>query len=62
MLMDAIKAKIGVIAPVEVFPGEDEINSLAENGYIILSGQTKIHTYKDVYKRQVLRHGHGIQG
>ena len=45
MLMDAIKAKIGFIAPVEVFPGEDEINSLAENGYMILSGQTKIHTY-----------------
>ncbi len=45
MLMDRIKAKIGFIAPVEVFPGEDEINSLAENGYMILSGQTKIHTY-----------------
>ena len=44
-LMDDIKAKIGFIAPVEVFPGEDEINSLAENGYMILSGQTKIHTY-----------------
>ena len=45
MLMDAIKDKIGFIAPVEVFPGEDEINSLAENGYMILSGQTKVHTY-----------------
>ena len=45
MLMDAITAKIGFIAPVEVFPGEDEINSLAENGYMILSGETKIHTY-----------------
>ncbi len=45
MLMDRIKSKIGFIAPVEVFPGEDEINSLAENGYMILSGQTKIHTY-----------------
>ena len=44
-LMDDIKAKIGFIAPVEVFPGEDEINSLAENGYMILSGQTKVHTY-----------------
>ena len=43
--MDDIKAKIGFIAPVEVFPGEDEINSLAENGYMILSGETKIHTY-----------------
>ena len=45
MLMDAITEKVKFIAPVEVFPGEDEINSLAENGYIILSGQTKIHTY-----------------
>ena len=44
-LMDAIKAKIGFIAPVEVFPGEDEIASLAENGYLILSGSVKIHTY-----------------
>ncbi|MBQ6254924.1 MAG: butyrate kinase [Bacteroidales bacterium] len=44
-LMGDIKNKIGFIAPVEVFPGEDEINSLAENGYMILSGQTKIHTY-----------------
>ena len=44
-IMDDIKAKIGFIAPVEVFPGEDEINSLAENGYMILSGETKIHTY-----------------
>ena len=44
-LMNDIKNKIGFIAPVEVFPGEDEINSLAENGYMILAGQTKIHTY-----------------
>ncbi|MBQ6301534.1 MAG: butyrate kinase [Bacteroidales bacterium] len=44
-LMDAITEKIKFIAPVEVFPGEDEINSLAENGYMVLSGQTKIHTY-----------------
>ena len=43
--MDDIKAKIGFIAPVEVFPGEDEIASLAENGYLILEGKTKIHTY-----------------
>lgn len=44
-LMNDIIAKIGFIAPVEVFPGEDEIASLAENGYLILAGQTKIHTY-----------------
>ncbi len=44
-LMQDIKDKIGFIAPVEVFPGEDEINSLAENGYLILSGKVKVHTY-----------------
>lgn len=44
-LMDAITNKIGFIAPVVVYPGEDEINSLAENGYMILSGKTKVHTY-----------------
>ena len=44
-IMNDIKAKIGFIAPVEVFPGEDEIASLAENGYLILDGKTKIHTY-----------------
>lgn len=44
-LMDEITRKVSFIAPVEIFPGEDEINSLAENGYIILSRQTRIHTY-----------------
>lgn len=44
-LMEAITEKIKFIAPVEIYPGEDEINSLAENGYLILSGKTKIHTY-----------------
>ena len=28
-----------------VYPGENELESLAENGYIILAGATKIHTY-----------------
>lgn len=44
-ITSAIRAKVGFVAPVEVYPGEDEINSLAENGYMILSGQTKIHNY-----------------
>ena len=29
----------------QVYPGENELGSLAENGYIILAGATKIHTY-----------------
>ena len=44
-LMAEIKKKVAFIAPVEVFPGEDEIASLAENGYLILEGKTRIHTY-----------------
>ena len=44
-ITDAITEKVRRLAPVEVYPGEKELESLAENGYIILSGQTKIHTY-----------------
>ena len=41
----AIEKKVGWVAPVKVYPGENELESLAENGYIILAGATKIHTY-----------------
>ena len=44
-ITDAITKKVNWLAPVKVYPGENELESLAENGYIILSGQTKIHTY-----------------
>ena len=44
-ITDAIEEKVGWIAPVVVYPGENELASLAENGYIILAGATKIHTY-----------------
>ena len=40
-----IARKVSFIAPVKVYPGENEILSLAENGYLILSGETAIHTY-----------------
>ena len=41
----AIAKKVDWVAPVKVYPGENELESLAENGYIILAGATKIHTY-----------------
>lgn len=41
----AIAKKVDWVAPVCVYPGENELESLAENGYIILAGATKIHTY-----------------
>ncbi len=44
-ITDAIAKKVDWLAPVKVYPGENELESLAENGYIILSGATKIHTY-----------------
>ena len=44
-ITDAITEKVSWLAPVKVYPGEKELESLAENGYIILAGDTKIHTY-----------------
>ena len=44
-ITDAITKKVDWVAPVRVYPGENELESLAENGYIILAGATKIHTY-----------------
>jgi butyrate kinase len=44
-ITDAIARKVDWVAPVRVYPGENELQSLAENGYIILAGETKIHTY-----------------
>ena len=40
-----ITRRVGFIAPVEVYAGENELESLAENGYAILSGSVKIHRY-----------------
>ena len=37
--------RVSFIAPVVVYPGEDELESLAENGYGILSGKFEIKEY-----------------
>ena len=44
-ITDAIAKKVSWLAPVVVYPGENELESLAENGYMILARETKIHTY-----------------
>jgi butyrate kinase len=41
--------RVGFIAPVTVYPGEDELESLAENGYGVLSGEFKIQEYNREY-------------
>lgn len=40
-----IASRVGFLAPVSVYPGENELESLAENGYSILSGESEIKTY-----------------
>ena len=41
-----IASRVGFIAPVEVYAGENELESLAENGYGILSGEFEVKEYK----------------
>jgi butyrate kinase len=40
-----IRRRTAFVAPTEVYPGENELDSLAENGYLILAGTVKIHRY-----------------
>ena len=40
-----ISERISFIAPVVIYPGEDELESLAENGYGILAGEFEIKEY-----------------
>lgn len=44
-IVSYITSKAGFIAPVTVYPGENELDSLAENGYGILSGEFPIRHY-----------------
>ena len=40
-----IKDMVSFIAPVEVYPGEDEMKALALNGYLVLKGEIKPKVY-----------------
>ena len=40
-----IRERVAFVAPVVIYPGEDELESLAENGYGILSGEFEIKEY-----------------
>ena len=40
-----IAQRVSFIAPVEVYPGENELESLAENGYNILSGEEEVKEF-----------------
>lgn len=45
VIVEDIKERVSFIAPVEVYPGENELASLAENGYGILNGEFEIKYY-----------------
>jgi len=45
-LIDYIKEMVGFIAPVVVYPGEDEMEALAMNGYMVMKGEVEPKIYK----------------
>ena len=45
-LIEKLSSQIAFIAPVKVYPGEDEMSALAENGYNVLSGKAVAKIYK----------------
>lgn len=44
-MMSKITDRVSFIAPVAVYPGENELESLADNGYRVLSGEFEVKTY-----------------
>jgi butyrate kinase len=44
-LVDYIKDMVGFIAPVVVYPGEDEMQALAMNGLMVMRGEVKARVY-----------------
>ena len=37
--MDKLARQVGFIAPVKIFPGEDEMTALAMNGLAVITGK-----------------------
>lgn len=45
-LINYIKEMVSFIAPVVVYPGEDEMEALAMNGYMVMKGEVEPKVYK----------------
>ncbi len=45
MTCEYIRERVGFIAPVHCYPGEDEMEALAANGLAVLSGETEAKIY-----------------
>ena len=44
-LMEAVERRVSFIAPVSVYPGEDEMGALAQNGLNVLEGIEEAKEY-----------------
>ena len=44
-MVEEIKEKVSYIAPVVVYPGEDEMGALASNALAVLEGTEQIKVY-----------------
>jgi len=44
-LTGEVKKRVGFIAPVLIFPGEDEMRALAQNGSLLLNGKITARKY-----------------
>ena len=47
MVVEYIKSMVSFIAPVVIYPGEDELHALAWNGLLVLKGQLKPKEYDE---------------
>jgi butyrate kinase len=45
LLIDYISSMVSFLAPVEIFPGEDEMSALALNGFLVLNNEVEIKYY-----------------
>jgi butyrate kinase len=49
VITEDIAQRVAFIAPVEVYAGENELESLAENGYGVLAGEFEIKHYSNKF-------------
>lgn len=51
--VEAVRERVSFIAPVKVYPGEDEMAALAQGALRVLSGEEKALVYRDCVLRRV---------
>jgi butyrate kinase len=47
MIVEYIKSMVSFIAPVVIYPGEDEMHALAWNGLMIIKGEIQAKEYDE---------------